>query len=144
MTATHASTETGSLAATTRRVRLTTAHRTAVGLTAVTGALHLYLYVTEDWLPFLLAGAGFLGALALFVVLQTHRRPLYAAGVLFTAAQVVGYLLFPMGPFWLGVADKAVQVALVATLGYLFLVDDRHSPAVAAEPAAAPEGGAVR
>lgn len=102
---------------------LTPVHWTALGLAAVTGVIHLYLYATDDWLPFLLAGAGFLGAIGLFFALKRYRRPIYLAGIVFTAAQMVGYLLLPMGPLWLGVLDKAVQVALVVALGYLFVAD---------------------
>ncbi|WP_416838900.1 hypothetical protein [Haloferax sp. DFSO52] len=108
---------------------LTPIHWTAIGLAAITGVIHLSLYVTDDWLPFLFAGVGFLGAIALFVVLPRHRRPLYVAGMLFTASQIVGYLLFPMGPLWLGVLDKAVQIALIVVLGYLFVVETRHTSA---------------
>lgn len=96
-------------------------HWTALSLAAVTGAIHLYLYVTEDWLPFLLAGAGFMGAIGLFLILKRYRRPIYVAGVLFTGIQIVGYLLFPMGPLWLGMLDKGVQVGLMIALGYLFV-----------------------
>ena len=112
---------------------LTPVHWTALGLAAATGAIHLYLYTTEDWLPFLLAGAGFVGAIGLFFALKSYRRPIYVAGVLFTAAQIGGYLLFPMGPVWLGVLDKVVQVALVVTLGFLFVADGARSPSVERE-----------
>lgn len=114
---------------------LTPVHWTALSLAAVTGFIHLYLYTTEDWLPFLLAGAGFVGAIGLFFALRSFRRPIYVAGVLFTLAQIVGYVLFPMGPVWLGVLDKAVQVALIIALGYLFVAGGNRSPADATERA---------
>lgn len=88
----------------------------ALALAAVTGALHLSLYVTDSWLPFLAAGLGFLGWMGLYVALPRYRRAVAVGGILFTVAQIAGYLLFPMGPLWLGVLDKAVQVALVAVL----------------------------
>lgn len=94
-------------------------HWVALSLAAVTGVIHLYLYVTDSWFPFLLAGAGFVSVIGLFFLLKEYRRPIYLVGVLFTVAQILGYLLFPMGPLWLGVFDKAVQVALIVALGYL-------------------------
>ena len=109
---------------------LTPVHWTALSLVAVTAATHLYLYVTMGWLPFLLAGAGFVGALGLFFVAPSYRRPLYVAGILFTVAQIVGYVLLPMGPLWIGVLDKVVQAALVVVLGYLFVADRARPPAV--------------
>lgn len=118
------------LPVTARTASLTPVHWTALGLAAITGVLHLYLYATEDWLPFLLAGAGFIGAIGLFFLLRNYRRPIYLAGVLFTAAQIVGYVLFPMGPLWLGLLDKGVQVTLVVTLGYLFVAGDGRSAPV--------------
>ena len=106
---------------TTPSSSLTVAHWSTMSLAAVTGVIHLYLYVTESWLPFLLAGAGFLGAIGLFFLLKDYRRYLYLVGVPYTLAQIGGYLMFPMGPLWLGVLDKAVQVAFIAGLVYLYL-----------------------
>ncbi|MFB6139300.1 MAG: hypothetical protein ABEJ26_02555 [Halosimplex sp.] len=92
----------------------------AIALATVTGVTHLYLYTTEDWLPFLLAGAGFFGAIALLVALPRYRHWLYPLGALFVLSQIVGYLLLPLGPLWLGVLDKVIQVALIAVLAQLF------------------------
>ncbi|PSP77503.1 hypothetical protein BRC81_09825 [Halobacteriales archaeon QS_1_68_20] len=77
------------------------------------------MFVTEDWIPLLLAGLGFFGAVALFL-LNVNRALLYPVGILYTAAQVVGYLLLPLGPLWVAVLDKTVQVALIVLLAYLF------------------------
>ena len=122
-------------AAETATTGLGPVHRLALGLAATTGVVHLYLFVTDSWLPFLLAGAGFLGAVGLFLALPGYRRPLYVAGVLFTLAQVAAYLLVPMGPVWLAVLDKTVQVALVLALGYLFVADGARAAAGATGPA---------
>ncbi|WP_415380629.1 hypothetical protein [Halosimplex sp. TS25] len=92
----------------------------AILLAVATAAIHLYLYTTEDWLPFLLAGAGFLGAIALLVALPTYRHWLYPLGALFVLSQIVGYLLLPLGPLWIGIVDKVIQVALVVALVQLF------------------------
>lgn len=102
----------------------------AIVLAASTGVIHLYLYTTEDWLPLLLAGAGFFGAIVLLVVLPKYRRWLYPIGVLFVLAQIVGYLLLPLGPLWIGVLDKVIQVALIATLVQLFRTADEREPVI--------------
>ncbi|WP_224333364.1 hypothetical protein [Haloprofundus halobius] len=52
---------------------LTRLHWTAVGLAATTGFVHLYLYWVQGFVPFLLAGLGFLGAVALLVT-GVNRR----------------------------------------------------------------------
>ncbi|MFB6106584.1 MAG: hypothetical protein ABEJ70_06395 [Halobacteriaceae archaeon] len=117
------------MASTTRRAdsgvtvdtaSLTGLHWLAIALAAVTGAVHLYLYLLEDWLPFLLAGLGFFGAIVLLIVLPRYRRSLYPVGVLYVLAQIVGYVLLPLGPAWLGYLDKAVQVLLVLVLVQLY------------------------
>lgn len=92
----------------------------AILLALVTAAIHLYLFTTEDWLPFLLAGAGFLGAVVLLIALPKYRHWLYPVGGLFVASQIVGYLLLPLGPLWIGVLDKAIQVVLIIVLVQLF------------------------
>ncbi|WP_224333363.1 hypothetical protein [Haloprofundus halobius] len=50
-------------------------------------------------------------------------------GVPFTASQIAVWLLQGMPEFALGVADKTVQVALIAALVYLF-VAERHAKRV--------------
>lgn len=100
---------------------LTTLDWVAIVLAAITGGVHLYLYTVEGWIPFLLAGLGFYGAIALLVILPGYRHYLYPLGALFTAAQIVGYVMLPLGPLWLGVGDKVVQVALIGVLAYLFV-----------------------
>ncbi|WP_411965577.1 hypothetical protein [Haloferax sp. YSMS24] len=132
MSSTYASTTT---VASNTSTELTPVHWTALGLTAITAVTHLYLFVTDDWLPFLFAGAGFLGLIGVLVALPGYRRPSYVVGILFTASQIIGYLLFPMGPLWLGVLDKAVQLALVVTFGYLFVADTRRPAAIDTEAA---------
>lgn len=92
----------------------------AIVLALATAVIHLYLYTTEDWLPFLLAGAGFLGAIAALVALPQYRHWLYPVGVLFVLSQIVGYLVLPLGPVWIGVLDKVIQVTLIVVLVQLF------------------------
>lgn len=99
---------------------LTRVHYAAMGLSGISAAVHLYLYYVGGFLPFLLAGAGFLGAIGLLLVLPEHRTWIYAAGVPYTLVQMVGWVAAGMPDFALGVADKVVQVALVALLVVLF------------------------
>lgn len=98
---------------------LTGAHWAAIGLAAITGLVHLYLFWTQDFLLFLLAGLGFFGAIALLLVGIRHRL-LYLVGALYTLAQMGGWVAAGMPDFWLGVFDKVVQVTLVVLLVYLY------------------------
>lgn len=105
---------------------LTGVHWAAVGLATITGIVHLYLYWTQEFLPFLLAGLGFFGAVGL-LMLNFHRRLLYAVGVPYTAAQMVAWYVQGMPEFQLGVFDKAVQALLIVLLVYLFVVEGRET-----------------
>lgn len=107
---------------------LTSIHWSALLLAAITGSIHVYLYFLEGWLPFLLAGLGFFGAIGLFFLLKQYRPYLYLAGIPYTAGQIVGYLLLPTGPLWLAGIDKAVQVAFIVALASLFVMERRHRP----------------
>jgi hypothetical protein len=99
-------------------------HWVGVVAALVSGAVHLYLGVA--FLPsglgvsFLLAGAGFVGAV---VLVDYRRRLVYAVGVPFTLVQIVlWYVLnfgsggFPGEVSTLGAVDKVAQVALLASL----------------------------
>lgn len=108
---------------------LSMVHWGTLSLAAVTGVIHLYLYVTESWLPFLLAGTGFFGAVGLFFLLKDYRQYLYLVGIPYTAAQIGAYLMFPVGPLWLGVLDKVAQVALIIALAYLYLAGRKSARA---------------
>jgi hypothetical protein len=119
-----------------RETRLTVGSLTAVhwvGIVAalVSGAVHLRLGVGN--LPsglgvaFLLAGVGFLGAVAL-VGVGYHRRTVYAVGVPFTLVQVLawywlnfaaGSKSFPGDVGTLGAVDKLAQVVLLGVLVFL-------------------------
>ncbi|RQH02021.1 hypothetical protein EA472_05620 [Natrarchaeobius oligotrophus] len=96
----------------------------AVALAGITGGIHLVLGFA--FLPdpiavaFVLAGLGFAGALALFL-LEIRRRLLYALGVPFVAAQIAAWLAIArpagvgdVGP--LEAVDKVVQVTLIVVL----------------------------
>lgn len=100
---------------------------TAIALAMITGGVHLYLYWTQSFVPFLLAGLGFLTMAALVPTTFDHRL-LYLGGIPFTAMQIVAWVQLGMPDFQLGVADKAVQILLICLLGYLF-VNERRSEA---------------
>ncbi|MFC6733882.1 hypothetical protein [Haladaptatus sp. GCM10025893] len=107
---------------------MTWLHWLAAGLAGATGVVHLYLYWVQEFIPFLLAGLGFLAAVSLLVV-GVNRRLLYAVGIPFTAMQIVVWLVQGMPDFVLGVADKTVQVALIVVLAYLFVAERRANRA---------------
>ncbi len=111
---------------------MTAVHWFGVILALVTAAVHLILGVrfvpSGLGVSFLLAGLGFLGAVALLLV-GYRRRLLYLVGVPFTGAQLaIWYALnvLPQGPFAVGAVgtfgavDKVAQVLLIAVLVYLF------------------------
>jgi succinate dehydrogenase/fumarate reductase cytochrome b subunit len=94
----------------------------------VTAAIHLLLGVrlfpSGIGISFVLAGLGFLGAVAL-VLVDYRRRAIYAIGIPFTLVQVVlwyvfnfanGPKAFPADVGALGAVDKLAQVVLVAVL----------------------------
>jgi len=101
-----------------------------VGIVAavVTAAVHLFLGVrmlpSGMGISFVLAGLGFLGAIAL-VLLNYRRRTVYAVGIPFTLIQVVLWYYvnfvslgksFPADMGTLGAVDKVAQVVLLAVL----------------------------
>jgi len=64
----------------------------------------------------LLAGVGFFGAIALFL-LGYRRRLLYAVGVVYTGVQIPLWYVVKAGNYTtVGYVDKAVQVLLVVLL----------------------------
>lgn len=100
-------------------------HWVAVALALITGVIHLVIAIPHIPNPlgisFLLAGLGFLGWIALFLL--GWRRPLlYLLGIPYVALQIVLYvaLNWPdiFGP--VGVADKFVQIVLIAVLVILY------------------------
>ena len=101
---------------------LTGTHWAAIALAAITGFVHLYLYWTQEFVPFLLAGLGFFGAIALILV-GFHRRLLYLAGVPYTLAQMVGWFVLDGNVTTLAVVDKVAQVLLIALLVYLYWME---------------------
>lgn len=104
-------------------------HWIAIGLAAITGAVHLYLFVDQGFFPFLLAGLGFYGAIGLLLVTKgLYRQLLYLAGIPYTVAQIGGYYAVERPAAFADVStlalfDKTVQVALIAVLAYLFYAE---------------------
>lgn len=105
---------------------MTRAHWATAGLAGTTGLVHIYLYLTQGFLPFLFAGVVFLAAiLGMLVIPYGHvaRRAIYALGVPFTMGQIAAWIFTGMADFQLGVADKIVQIALIVMLVYLFRLE---------------------
>jgi len=103
-------------------------HWVGIAGAAVSAAIHLLLGVR--FLPsglgisFVLAGLGFVGAIAL-VLVDVRRRAVYALGIPFTFGQIVLWYIinftgggksFPGDIGTLGAIDKTAQVVLVAAL----------------------------
>ena len=106
---------------------LTPTHYAAMALAGISGVVHLYLYYVQGFVPFLLAGLGFFGAVGLILVLPAYRPWLYLAGIPYTLVQMGGWVMAGMPDFYLGVADKVVQVVLIALLVLLYRRDRRAS-----------------
>ena len=103
---------------------MTAAHWLAALLAVATGVVHVYLYVEQGFLPFLLAGVVFLAAVV-GMLLNVYRRALYALGIPFTAGQIVIWYLQSMPDMNVAVVDKPIQVALILVLGYLLVTESR-------------------
>lgn len=103
---------------------MTRLHWTGAGLAAITGGIHIYLFLLQGFTPFLLAGVVFFAAILGLLVTspgRLARRSLYAAGIPFTAAQIAIWVMVGMPDFAIGVVDKVVQVMLIAILVYLLV-----------------------
>lgn len=90
-------------------------------LALFTAAVHLYLHFEHGTLVMLLAGLGFVGGVVLLFA-GVARRYLYAAGIVYTLAQIVLWINAGMphlGSF--GLLDKIAQVSLIVVLGYLYV-----------------------
>ncbi|MDY6764162.1 MAG: hypothetical protein SV377_00480 [Halobacteria archaeon] len=98
----------------------TSFHWLAISFALITGSVHLYLGVTQEFLPFLLAGAGFYGAVFL-MVMNVQRKILYLLGIPYTAVQIVMWAYMGMPDFEIGVVDKTIQLMLIALLAVLYL-----------------------
>ncbi|WP_458204911.1 DUF7475 family protein [Haladaptatus sp. NG-SE-30] len=109
-----------------------------VALIFVTGILHIYAGIVEGRIPLTLAGAGFLGAIVLYLA-DYRRRLLYLVGIFYTAVQIPLWYVANAGEFTtLGYVDKAVQVVLVVLLIYLYwnarATDDAKTDVSRTEP----------
>ena len=103
-------------------------HWLAMTAVAITGVIHVYLFVTQGFLPFLLAGLGFFAIIAGMLVTRRGgllRSAVYVLAIPFTLAQIGAWVAVGMPDFYLGVADKIVQIGLIAVLAYLVL-SERH------------------
>lgn len=97
--------------------RLDYRHATAAGLALFSAAVHLFLFVRYGDAVMLLAGLGFVGGVLLFASGAVPHRPLYLAGVLYAAVQIVLWVAAGLPHFaTFGLLDKVVQGALVGFL----------------------------
>ncbi|MFC6756219.1 MULTISPECIES: DUF7475 family protein [Haloarcula] len=107
---------------------LTGLHWLGIVAAVVSAAVHLLLGVrmlpSGMGISFVLAGLGFLGAVAL-VLLDYRRRAVYAVGVPFTLVQILLWYYvnfvslgksFPADVGTLGAVDKVAQVVLLSVL----------------------------
>ena len=101
---------------------LTTLDVIGIWLAVITGIIHFYLYWTTGFVPFLLAGVGFFGAVGLLLT-TFPRWVLYLAGIPYTGIQVLLWVSFGMQPFTLGVFDKTAQVLLIGLLMALLTME---------------------
>ena len=92
----------------------------AVALVVVTGVLHVYAGIVEGRIPVALAGVGYAGALVLFFF-DYRRRLLYLLGIPYTAVQFPLWIVAKSEYGMIDYVDKAVQVALILVLIYLYL-----------------------
>lgn len=92
----------------------------AIALVAITGVLHVFAGVVEGRAPVALAGVGYAGALALFFI-DYRRRLLYLIGIPYTAVQFPLWVVAKSEYGVVDYVDKAVQVALIVVLIYLYL-----------------------
>jgi len=92
----------------------------AVALVVITGVLHVYAGIVEGRIPVALAGVGYAGALVLFFF-DYRRRLLYLLGIPYTAVQFPLWIVAKSEYGVIDYVDKAVQVALILVLIYLYL-----------------------
>lgn len=112
---------------------LTATHLLAILLALTTGVIHVYAGLVEGRIPVVLAGVGFIGAVVLFL-LDYRRSLLYVVGVVYTAVQFPLWYVVKAGEYTtLGYVDKAIQVAFVVLLAYLYW-SERDARASSADP----------
>lgn len=103
--------------------KMSWAHWLAAALAAVTGTIHLYLFVNQAFPPFLFAAAVFYGAI-LALLFNVYRRLLYVLGIPFTAGQIALWAAQGMPDMEIAMIDKPIQALLIVILVYLFFRED--------------------
>ncbi|MFB6074727.1 MAG: hypothetical protein ABEJ89_06920 [Haloarculaceae archaeon] len=103
--------------------------------------IHLYLYTSEGFLPFLLGGLGYLGAVVL-LLFNVRRRLLYLVGIPYALLHTVGWAaagmpdggwtLAALPVVTLGSVDKLIEIVLIGMLVYLYR-NESGAPAYATE-----------
>lgn len=91
-------------------------------LVAVTGLIHLYVGITTSFHQLTLAGAGFIGGLALFII-GYRTREVVLLSLPFTGYQIYAYYVYyGFNGSTIAAVDKAVQI-LILVLGTVYLID---------------------
>lgn len=103
--------------------RMSWAHWLGALLAAITGGVHVFLYLDQGFIPFLFAGVVFLGAV-FALLFNVYRRLLYVLGIPFTAGQIGIWYLQGMPDMDIAMFDKPIQVLLILLLIYLFMNED--------------------
>ncbi|WP_143423334.1 hypothetical protein [Halegenticoccus soli] len=106
---------------------LESVHIAVIGLSLVSAAVHIYLYLQHSEVQMLLAGLGFIGATVLFF-LGVNRRLLYAVGIPYVATQFVLWWKAGMPHLQTyGGIDKVAQLLLIGILVYLLWAGERSA-----------------
>lgn len=111
-------------------------HWATISLAALTGVIHLYLFLDQGFIPFLLAAAGFFaGIISLVMTRGLYRLAVYFVGIPFTFIQIVGYFIIEQPTTLADISvlaafDKITQAMLIAILCYLLYIEweKRHRP----------------
>ncbi|MFP9193102.1 hypothetical protein [Natronosalvus vescus] len=109
-----------------RSIDWTPGHLLVIVLATLTAAIHGYIGLTTGETQFVLLGlALFAGVVVFFTVFW--QPILYLVGAVYVTTLLVVWVLSGMQFFALGVVDAVVQLALVGTFLYLFVLERRHA-----------------
>ena len=110
-----------------RSIEWTPAHVLVVALGTITSAIHVYVGLATGQIHFLLLGIGlFAGVILFFTVFWAPV--LYLIGVIYVTTLLTIWLLAGMPLYALGVLDGIVQLGLIVTFAYLFLLEGQSRP----------------
>lgn len=108
-------------------LELSLLHWLMVLLAVATGAIHLYVGLTEGRLEFVILGGVLIGGLVLFFT-DLFAPVLYFVGALFVGILLVVWVLEGATIGGIEVLDKVVQVALIAVFLALLFREEGVEP----------------